>query len=39
MGTETIRYGRDDDGIVTLTLDDPSQLVTRCGRSSPRTSS
>jgi 3-hydroxyacyl-CoA dehydrogenase / enoyl-CoA hydratase / 3-hydroxybutyryl-CoA epimerase len=27
MSTETIRYERDDDGIVTLTLDDPAQPV------------
>jgi 3-hydroxyacyl-CoA dehydrogenase / enoyl-CoA hydratase / 3-hydroxybutyryl-CoA epimerase len=27
MSTETIRYDRDDDGIVTLTLDDPAQGV------------
>jgi 3-hydroxyacyl-CoA dehydrogenase / enoyl-CoA hydratase / 3-hydroxybutyryl-CoA epimerase len=27
MSTETIRYDRDDEGIVTLTLDDPSQPV------------
>jgi 3-hydroxyacyl-CoA dehydrogenase / enoyl-CoA hydratase / 3-hydroxybutyryl-CoA epimerase len=27
MSTETIRYDRDDQGVVTLTLDDPSQPV------------
>jgi 3-hydroxyacyl-CoA dehydrogenase/enoyl-CoA hydratase/3-hydroxybutyryl-CoA epimerase len=27
MSTETIRYERDDDGVVTLTLDDPTQPV------------